>query len=146
MYLFPTQWIHVMLLFIHVEKEEKKEKKKKQKTHSWTQKVNLNTHLINLFVLIILNLTCLTNYAESLCLLLWFFNLLYHGAMDLNFEVIFPFHPFTLWTKIWFEYKGKKWKKREKEKNSETDCYFLLFGREENLVEKKRCRRVFSPC
>ena len=86
------------------------------------------------------------NYAESLCLLLCFFNLLYHGAMDLNFEVIFPFHPFTLWTKIWFEYKGKKSKKREKEKNSETDCYFLLFGREENLVEKKRSRRVFSPC
>ena len=112
-------------------KRKKKRKKKKQKTHSWTQKVNLNTHLINLFVLIILNLTCLTNYAESLCLLLWFFNLLYHGAMDLNFEVIFPFHPFTLWTKIWFEYKGKKMKKREKEKIVKLIVIFFC------LVEKK---------
>ena len=112
-------------------KKKKKKKKKRQKTHSWTQKVNLNTHLINLFVLIILNLTCLTNYAESLCLLLWFFNLLYHGAMDLNFEVIFPFHPFTLWTKIWFEYKGKKMKKREKEKIVKLIVIFFC------LVEKK---------
>ena len=86
--------------------------------------------LINLFLLIILNLTCLTNYAESLCLLLWFFNLLYHGAMDLNFEVIFPFHPFTLWTEIWFQQKGKN-EKTEKEKIVKLIVIFFC------LVEKK---------
>ena len=129
--LLHSESILCYCLYTLKRKKQKEKKKKRQKTHSWTQKVNLNTHLINLFVLIILNLTCLTNYAESLCLLLWFFNLLYHGAMDLNFEVIFPFHPFTLWTKIWFEYKGKKMKKREKEKIVKLIVIFFC------LVEKK---------
>ena len=95
--------------------------------------------LISLFVLIILNLTCLTNYAESLCLLLCFFNLLYHGAMDLNLEVIFPFHPFTYGPRFGSRIKGKKEKKNCKPSKEKILVYisffllsFLLYQTKEN--------------